>query len=141
MNTVRTALLAFMVALGLHGCASTPGSRVMSVDDVVRNADQLEGRQITVQGVLNFYTQHGTAQLWASRQAIEAVSSGFVPPEDSAWDRCVDLRFRPSMASGLQRRSGEHGEIVGVLHVHQPQVGEVNLSDCNNLRLAIRTLR
>lgn len=141
MKSTRTGLLAFVVTLGLQGCASTASSRVMSVDDVVRGTDQLEGRQITVRGVLHFYTQHGTAQLWASQQAIEAVSSGFVPPNDPAWDRCVDLRFRPSMAPRLQRRSGEYGEIAGTLYIRQPQAGEVNLSNCSNLRLVIRTLR
>lgn len=141
MLTVRTALLAFMVALGLHGCASTADRRVASVDDIVRDTDQFEGRQITVRGVLHFYAQHGTAQLWASREALEKVSAGYVTADDPVWNQCVDLRFQPSMASRLDRRSGEYGEIVGTLYVEQTEVGEINLSDCSNLRLIVRTLR
>ena len=137
MITARTALLAFMVALGLQGCASTADRRVASVDDLIRDADQFKGRQIAVRGVLHFYPQHQTAQLWASHQALEAVSRGYVPANDPVWNRCVDLRFQPGMASRLRRRSGEYGEIVGTLYVHQPQADEINLSNCSNLRLVI----
>ena len=44
------------------------------------------------------------------------------------------------MASRLEQQSGEHGEFVGVLYVHEPQDGELNLSDCSNLWLVIRAL-
>ena len=140
LRPVPTAV-AVMVAVALGACASLKPVPVLTVDELVSQAEALKGHSVVIRGLVSYYAQHGSANFWASAEALADVSEGYVPPDSPARKRCVSLDFDPALRARLAQRDGLTAKIRGDLVILRLEPGEIDLDGCSEITVIVRSIR
>jgi len=134
----QNAVISFCFAISLLVCACSLTRLSLEsrgVDDVVRSSTTLEGTKVRVRGYLRFGDD--SRNLWADRNAYDAVSSAYVSPSDPAWNRCVTLYDIGAWRKDLLARNSTDVVIGGVIRRRAMQEGDVSLSSCSDLGISV----
>ena len=124
----------------LASCSTGGGhsEAVQSVDRVIANESTFIGTFVIVDGYLRFGDD--SHNLWADHTAYLAVANHDPPPDDPAWSRCIALYGINGWWETLLKNNGRQVRVRGILQRHVPEPEEVNLSECSDLGLAIKSV-
>jgi hypothetical protein len=106
-----------------------------SVDFVVQSARALEGTRVQVVGYLRFGDD--THNLWNSKAAETAVSTGYVPADDPRWSRCIALRDFGNYRSTLLRQNNHLVLITGIVNRIPLGPDEIEIGSCSEVKISV----
>lgn len=128
------------VFIALSGCAHNlvpPNS--IGVDSVVNSAASLEGQLVTVSGYLRFGDD--SRNLWSSKDAYLGIKNGNPSARAPASDYCIALYDIEKWRGILLSNDGKNVLINGVIRRIPLKEGDISLSECSDLGIAIRSIR
>jgi hypothetical protein len=131
--------IAALLFVATSACVETRSFHVLSVDAIINSASAPEGDVVTVSGYLRFGDD--SHNLWSSKEALLAVSKGYVPPKDPAWNHCIGLFDIDGWRSRLIDLDNSHVTITGALQSSHPHHSEFTMNTCTDSGLSIRSVK
>jgi len=129
-----------LVFVALLGCAHDASlSDHISVDSLVESASRLEGQQVTVSGYLRFGDD--SRNLWSSKIVYMKMKNGSLSASNGPNDHCIALFDIADWRESLLSNNGKDILVSGVVRRIPLKEGEISLSECSDLGVAIRSIQ
>jgi hypothetical protein len=128
------------ILITLSGCAhNVVPANSIGVDSVVYSATSLEGHQVSVSGYLRFGDD--SRNLWSSEAAYLSAKNGKPSARVLATGHCIALYDIEKWRDALLSNNGKNVLVDGVIRRIPLKEGEISLSECSDLGIAIRSIR